>query len=233
MTDRAGLTLTDSECYAIWDKWVAQVSSGRLLGYRELIASALREACAVGAAAASVPSEPIAWDGPTNLQIDSYATGRELVFAHINKGRIHLEVTDGSYQWRGSVNVPWNRAAPAVAQGEAPKETMNEWKEAVIEALIVDCIFRKEHEDDPMLAIRELCQWEQDVALDPAVSGEAVKLRDTYKEPYEQLKREAKRMFDSIVTMRLVLHKSTQEEQERIVRLAYPHTASLLKPRSE
>jgi len=79
------------------------------------------------------PAASVAWDGPANLQIDSYATGRELVLAYINKDRIHLEVTDGSYQWRGSVSVPWNRTVPAVAQpanvprGEPPDLLLRVW----------------------------------------------------------------------------------------------------------
>lgn len=65
--------------------------------------------------------EPVAWDGPAGLQIDSYATGRKMVFAHVNKGRIHLEVTDGSSQWRGSVSAPWNHIdASPTAQLDAP-----------------------------------------------------------------------------------------------------------------
>jgi len=53
---------------------------------------------------------------------------------------------------------------------------MNYWKEVVIEALIVDCIYRNIHEIDPARAVRDLCHWEQTIALDPLVSRDARKL---------------------------------------------------------
>jgi hypothetical protein len=53
--------------------------------------------------------------------------------------------------------------------------------EALMDALIVDGIYRSEHELNPRRAIHDLCCWEQAVALDPAVSKEAQDLRDTYK----------------------------------------------------
>lgn len=53
--------------------------------------------------------------------------------------------------------------------------------EALMDALIVDCIYRVEHETNPRKAINDLCYWEQLIALDPAVCSEAEKLRDTYK----------------------------------------------------
>jgi hypothetical protein len=53
----------------------------------------------------------------------------------------------------------------------------NEWKEAVIEQLIVSCIYREEHENDPMMAILDLLSWECEIALDPRVSSEAAELR--------------------------------------------------------
>jgi len=128
-------TLTDAECDAIIDaapdnvpKMAHPVYSGGEYERgmqqrafmeskrRALLRTMIRAAYAAGQAAASV-----AWDGPANLQIDSYATGRELVLAYINKDRIHLEVTDGSYQWRGSVSVPWNRAERAEAVVDAAK----------------------------------------------------------------------------------------------------------------
>lgn len=47
------------------------------------------------------------------------------------------------------------------------------WKEAVIEALVCNHIYRKEHDDDPRKALNELLAWEQAVALDPKVSSAA------------------------------------------------------------
>lgn len=63
---------------------------------------------------------------------------------------------------------------------------LERWRVAVTEALIVDCIYRKEHVSDPELAVRDLCEWEQKMALDPAISVEARQLRDTYKAERDQ-----------------------------------------------
>ena len=50
------------------------------------------------------------------------------------------------------------------------------WKDAVIDALVVDGIFQKEHEIDPRKAINDLLCWEAKMALDPAISKEAAAL---------------------------------------------------------
>lgn len=47
------------------------------------------------------------WSKRSVLQIDSWATGQQLVHANIIGNEITLEVTDGSYKWRGSLPVPW------------------------------------------------------------------------------------------------------------------------------
>jgi len=52
------------------------------------------------------------------------------------------------------------------------------WREAVIDALVVNHIYRKDHDADPRKAIRDLIEWEQKLALDPAVSAEAQALID-------------------------------------------------------
>jgi hypothetical protein len=49
----------------------------------------------------------------------------------------------------------------------------NPWKDVIIEALIVSCIYRNEHENDPRKALADLLAWEVAVALDPKVSKEA------------------------------------------------------------
>lgn len=41
----------------------------------------------------------------------------------------------------------------------------NEWKEAIIDALVVREIYKKEHEEDPRRALNDLIVWEQQVAL--------------------------------------------------------------------
>ena len=52
----------------------------------------------------------------------------------------------------------------------------DEWREAVIERLIICCIYRSEHDLDPNLALRELIDWEVKIALDPDVSNRAQEL---------------------------------------------------------
>ena len=49
----------------------------------------------------------------------------------------------------------------------------NAWKEAVIEKLVVDCIYADRHEFDPEKAINDLLTYEIQIALDPAVSQAA------------------------------------------------------------
>lgn len=56
-------------------------------------------------------------------------------------------------------------------------ERQNPWKQAIIEALIVDCILSKKHESDPQKAIADLIGWSIKLALDPTVSSDAAKLQ--------------------------------------------------------
>lgn len=51
-----------------------------------------------------------------------------------------------------------------------------EWKDAIIDACVVDWILTAEHESDPRKAINDLLGWQYKLALDPAVSEEAAKL---------------------------------------------------------
>lgn len=53
---------------------------------------------------------------------------------------------------------------------------VNEWREAVIDACVIDCI--NWYEDDPRKTIHQLCAYEQDIALDPLVSRDAQNLID-------------------------------------------------------
>ena len=53
---------------------------------------------------------------------------------------------------------------------------VNEWKDAVIDACVINCIGWDEN--DPRKTIRDLCHWEADIALDPKVSSDAQKLVD-------------------------------------------------------
>lgn len=52
----------------------------------------------------------------------------------------------------------------------------DEWKEAVIDELVVSEILTKEHESNPRKAVADAIHWNIQVALDPAVSSDAQKL---------------------------------------------------------
>ena len=67
----------------------------------------------------------------------------------------------------------------------------DEWKEAVLNELIVAHIYTKEHETNPLKAIRDAITWNCQVALDPAVSSDAQRLRDTYLQRAEAAERKA------------------------------------------
>ncbi len=68
-------------------------------------------------------------------------------------------------------------ALVAGRQAAIDDETQNPWKAAIIDELIVDCIYSKEHESDPRKALAEAIDWNCKVALDPSVSKEAQDLQ--------------------------------------------------------
>jgi hypothetical protein len=51
-----------------------------------------------------------------------------------------------------------------------------EWKHAILDAVIVNWTFTKEHEMNPRKAVHDALAWESQVALDPAVSEPAAQL---------------------------------------------------------
>lgn len=50
---------------------------------------------------------------------------------------------------------------------------MNEWKEAIMDALLASQIYSPEHENNPRKALQDAIEWNVKIALDPAVSSEA------------------------------------------------------------
>lgn len=52
----------------------------------------------------------------------------------------------------------------------------NEWKDRIIDGLIVAHIYREEHENDPQQALLDLIQWHCQVECDPLVSSRAAYL---------------------------------------------------------
>lgn len=57
-------------------------------------------------------------------------------------------------------------------------DKLRAWKVALIDALVVNFIYSKEHDIDPRKALNDLINWEQRCALDPAISAEARALID-------------------------------------------------------
>jgi hypothetical protein len=59
----------------------------------------------------------------------------------------------------------------------------NEWKDCVIDALVVNWAYKTEHEEDPRQALVALLISEQQYVLDPTISPEA---RALVQQGYEQ-----------------------------------------------
>ena len=53
---------------------------------------------------------------------------------------------------------------------------MNEWKDVILDQLMLYGLYKSEYEFDSKAALKALINWELSVALDPAVSLEAQKL---------------------------------------------------------
>ena len=55
-------------------------------------------------------------------------------------------------------------------------EARGAFKDAVVDALVVGCIYTDEHDSNPRKAVSDLIAWETTIALDPSVSSDAAKL---------------------------------------------------------
>ena len=53
---------------------------------------------------------------------------------------------------------------------------MDEWKEMILDQLMIYGLYKVEYSFDPRAALKALIDWEVSVALDPDVSLEAQKL---------------------------------------------------------
>lgn len=115
-----------------------------------------------------------------------------------------------------------NRATRAVAEGEAeshrPRRVSSgcaddseghqcAWKEAIIDAAIVDWIYRKEYEHDPRRAVNDLLCWQAKCALDPAISKEANDLVTRA----EQAEAETARLLADLTALAETWDKSAEE----------------------
>jgi hypothetical protein len=58
----------------------------------------------------------------------------------------------------------------------------NEWKDTIIEQLVIPHIYKKEHEDNPTKAINDLICFHVSLSLDPLVSKDA---RELIKNGYQ------------------------------------------------
>lgn len=86
--------------------------------------------------------------------------------------------SDGQEGLMGDGPNPPSAAVAASPSSTPPTSARNEWREAVIDALVVNFIYAKEHDDNPRKALNDLLAWEQTVALDPKVSSAAQALID-------------------------------------------------------
>ena len=68
---------------------------------------------------------------------------------------------------------PQSEFKEAITDLLAELERVEKWKEAVIDACVVSWVLKKEHENNPKLAVNDLCVWCHSVALDPVVSSDA------------------------------------------------------------
>ncbi len=83
------------------------------------------------------------------------------------------------------------KVAAHIAAREAELAELMKWKEAVINELIVAHIYSQVHDDSPRKAVHDAITWNCQVALDPAVSSDAQRLRDTYLQRAEAAERKA------------------------------------------
>jgi hypothetical protein len=70
-------------------------------------------------------------------------------------------------------------AIKVVLKSETEPVPLHAWKDAVLDAAIVDWIFTEEHERNPRKAVNDLLVWAGKIALDPAVSKEAADMQRT------------------------------------------------------
>lgn len=63
------------------------------------------------------------------------------------------------------------------------------WKEAIIDAAVIDWVYTKEHEENPRKAINDLLCHAQRLALDPAVSEDAANWRKLNQDLQDEIDR--------------------------------------------
>lgn len=84
---------------------------------------------------------------------------------------IEEKISDILFNHFGEYGFPALHAISGAVRAERAAE--ESFKKAVIDALVVNHIYRAEHDTNPRLAIIDLIAWEVKIALDPAVSEAA------------------------------------------------------------
>lgn len=60
----------------------------------------------------------------------------------------------------------------------ATRKAPTDFKQYLIDQLVIYGIYRRVHENDPVRALSDLIEWNVSVALDPAISADAIKLQN-------------------------------------------------------
>lgn len=127
-----------------------------------------------------------------------------------------------SYQrWEcGSLTWPDSFTQSGSCRLSVAERERDAWKSAVIEALVVNCIYRNEHDDNPEKALADLVAWECKIALDSLASEEAAK-RDALMETNKFLNRRVQQLeseaasTDRQANKTLAIRTRVLEETER------------------
>ena len=104
---------------------------------------------------------------------------------------------------------------------QAKVASLQGWKDAVIDALVVGYIYNAQHEADPRRALKELIAWEVAIALDPDVSGEAAALvkegAKAWRDKYLELRAKAMEMSMRDAAIMARIEDAYREAAETIV----------------
>ena len=98
-------------------------------------------------------------------------------------------------------------------QVRALEQERDRWKNAIIDACVVDWVLTKEHETNPRKAINDLLVQAQRIALDPAVSKPAAELHDRIKALEREINGDGSHNPDPVVSLGLRACLALNREQ--------------------
>jgi len=98
-----------------------------------------------------------------------------------------------------------------LAARDAELAELMKWKEAVVNELIVAHIYSQAHDDSPRKAVHDAITWHCQVEIDPAVSSDARKLRDTYLQRAEAAERKAEEAARDSTRLDWMIEHGTDE----------------------